>query len=394
MTDIYTKMEKKLDEKGSLSGKKVVIQPNMSMKNLPTEAGSKALEGFTALETATVINRFQKAGGTIAGSSRIAEFAFGLNEDTTASILTEKTVDCAFMTDTLGEASHTAQTAAMYGFKPTYGIVSRFGLIGLIPSMETFGIIAESTEIIVAIMKEICGLDNKDVSMSDNQIPDFSKIDLVNHGISTAGIPAGYSEMLDEKERKIFLESVENIKSAGIAVKEIPFPAYRMFQTVHFIIGCVEASSACGKYDSVRYGHRAKNGDNWNEMYINSRKESFRTLLKTYLFQGAYFQFENYESFEKAAKVRTYLAKETAQLFEKVDVIISPVKRAKYNTGTTKTIDAIYNAFALTLPANVLGCPTLSLPITGKSSEQNPGLQIMGKPYSDVALLSWAATIL
>ena len=378
-------------KKGSLNKKKAVIQSNISVRDWPTEAGSTALEGFIAIETATTVERFNQAGGIITGSSHISEFAFGIAQDTTPDILINRHADCALVTDTLGESRHIACETGMCALKPTYGIVSRFGLIGIIPSMETIGIVAKTPREIADILKEISGPDDKDVSMSGEKIHGFSNFNPESHGISTIGIPIECANIQSPREKQDFDAAVETLKNSGIKVREIQFPSYPVFETVHSIIGSVETSSACGKYDSVRYGHRAKTGDNWNDMYINSRKESFGTVMKTYLFQGTYFQFENYKAFEHAAKVRAYLYKQAADLFKEVDIIVSPVETKQHAPVKAATISEIYKSSVFTLPANILGYPSVTLPAS--NNNQDCGLHLLGKPNSDVSLLSFAATL-
>jgi aspartyl-tRNA(Asn)/glutamyl-tRNA(Gln) amidotransferase subunit A len=150
----------------------------------------------------------------------------------------------------------------------------------------------------------------------------------------------------------------------------------------------VEASSSAGKYDGVRYGHRCPSGKNWNEMYLNSRGESFGPLVKPFLFQGAYFQFENYPAFENACRIRGRLVRAAVDLLGQVDLLVSPTRRPAHDPAKSATIDATYEAFLLTLPANVTGQPALQLPALAVGDGADVGVQLTGLRLDDARLLS------
>jgi aspartyl-tRNA(Asn)/glutamyl-tRNA(Gln) amidotransferase subunit A len=149
----------------------------------------------------------------------------------------------------------------------------------------------------------------------------------------------------------------------------------------------VEASSSCGKYDGVRYGHRTASAKNWNDMYLKSRSECFGLIIKTYLFQGAYFQFENYAAFENASRIRACLVKETNGLFTGADALAFPTRRKELHGAAAESVDEIYDECALTLPANVLGLPSVQIPGFVVDGKIDFGLQIIGPRMTDATLL-------
>jgi len=370
-------------EGGVLTGKKVVIQPNMSARGWLTNAGSLALEGYVALEDATVINRLRDAGAVLIGSTRMSELGFGLAHDTATQVLHLGEADIALITDTMGEVRIAAATSGLFGFKPSYGIVSRFGLIGLVPSMECYGILAKSPEDIMATIEAIAGKDENDFSM-----PDFSMPDESQKTTGTAGVIKECLSTMDDTELKAFKTGLTKLEKAGLTIQEVSFENFSLFQTVHNVIGSVEASSSAGKYDGVRYGHRAASAKNWNDMYLNSRGESFGMLIKTYLFQGAYFQFENYPAFENACRIRRRLVQDNEDLFKKVSVLALPTRRLQHDAAKATTISETYDAFLLTLPANITGHPSLQVPSLCMDSGTDLGLQLIGPRLSDARLLT------
>lgn len=378
---------------GALAGKSVVIQPNMSVRGWPTEAGSAALEKFVALEDATVAERLRAAGATIVGSTRMAELGFGLVGDTTPRVLAEGHCDVALVTDTMGEARHVAAMAGAVGFKPSYGIVSRFGLIGLVPSMECYGVVASSAADAAAVMAALAGFDERDPSMRDAELPAFAGASVEQDEAIVAGVVRECTDALDSVEADAFRSVLPRLAQAGLKIQEVSLPGFDLFAAVHNVVGSTEASSSAGKYDSVRYGHRAAGAENWNEMYLESRAECFGGLVKRYLFQGAYFQFENYAAFENACKVRRRLVEETHAAFEKVDVLLCPTRRPGRDAGAANTIEATYDAFALTLPANVVGNPSLSVPNFVAGAGLDLGLQIVAPPLADARLLALGARL-
>lgn len=389
-TDIYTYRNISThisDVTGPVAGKKVVIQPNMSCQGWLTDAGSRALEGFTALENATVIARLLEAGVELIGSGRMSELGFGLAGDTTAGAITAGEAEIALMTDTMGESRVAASTAGLFGFKPSYGIVSRFGLIGLVPSMECSGIVAKDPGNISAVMGIISGRDENDYSMSGDE---------AGFGMMTeqAGMPrkAGVLKecltCLDAEEQKTFRAGLARLEGAGVQVVEASLEDYGLFRTVHNVVGAVEASSSAGKYDGVRYGHRSGTAKNWNDMYLNSRGEAFGELVKAYLFQGAYFQFENYPAFEAACRIRRRLTEGIAALFGQVDILAFPTRRVDCDAAKAATVNETYDAFLMTLPANVTGLPSLQIPSPAVDPGTDAGMQIVGPRLSDAGLLA------
>jgi aspartyl-tRNA(Asn)/glutamyl-tRNA(Gln) amidotransferase subunit A len=381
-------------QKSPLTGKSFAVQPNVSVRCWRAEAGAPALKGFVAVEDATVIDRLQKAGATLVGATRMSEMGFGRDGDTTTLPLSQGRVDMALMTDMMGEARIAAARIGAYGFKPTHGIVSRFGWIGLAPSMECCGLLARTPKEMAGAMGVMAGGDDKDFSMHRGEMPDFEQGEVDAHPVRNIGVVKELVAALSETEARALRSSLDRLGALGLDVREVGLSDHGLFPIVHRVIGSVEASSSCGKFDGVRYGHRTTAAvRTWNEMYLQSRGESFGMPLKAYLFQGAYFQFENYAAFENAARIRARLIRNMDGLFTQVDALVSPTRREAMHNTPDMTVGAVYDECALTLPANVAGLPAVQIPGLVTDGDVDLGLQIIGSRLSDARLLSLAVRL-
>lgn len=355
------------------------------------------MEGFVALEDATVVRRLRAAGATLVGSTHAAEMGFGLAGDSAAQALENGSVDVVLMTDTLGEGRVAAASAGVFGLKPSYGRVSRFGLVGLVPSMDCCSILGRNLDDVAAAMEAVEGHDDRDPSMGDypSEAPGAGKGSSPGRERSSlsAGVLVQSLESLDAGGRKAFEEALGRVEKAGIALREVQCEDFNLFRIVHNVIGSVEASSSCGKFDGVRYGHCAAGAKNWNEMYLRSRGESFGRVLKAYLFQGAYFQFENYPAIERACSLRAKLARMSREWLDGVDMMILPTRCAAADDRPAETVEQVYDAFPLTLPANVTGQPALTLPGFLPTPAGDLGLQLVGPVGGDRLLLEAAGRL-
>jgi aspartyl-tRNA(Asn)/glutamyl-tRNA(Gln) amidotransferase subunit A len=374
--------------KGGQEDLRVAIQPNMSCQGRPTTAGSMALENYIALEDATTIRLLRQAGARIVGTTHMSELGFGLAGDTGSRAITENLADVALITDNMGEARVAAARAGLPGFKPSYGIVSRLGLIGLIPSIECWGILAREILDIKSVMTAICVRDDQDFSMTCDRLPDFDEKQSLKKQSGVIGVEEGYEKSLTESEKAAWQTALSALEKTGFQIENIRLMDASLISSVHNVIGAVEASSSTGKYDGVRYGHRTSNAENWNEMYLKSRGESFGTLIKAYLFQGAYFQFENYVAFENACRIRGRLLDETKHAFSRVGWMASLTIRENRDPYKVFNISDIYEAFSFTVPASVTGLPSLQIPGIALYGNTDFGLQITGPPLSDPGLLT------
>ena len=367
--------------KGALQKLKVTVQPNIFVKGWPTEAGSAALAGFKALEDAAVVERLSGAGAVLIGSTAMSEFGFGLKGSQAGCALGKKSADVELMLDMAGEARLAAAREGVCGFKPSYGLISRIGLVGLIPSMETCGILARDIKSIREILKTIAGPDERDFSLSDEKMPDFSAQD-IDPAKTTLGIIPDVVNGLPSDQRASFAKICDALKKDGFQIKELSFPDFSQFLLVHQIVGSVEASSCAGRYDSVRYGQRVPGAKNWKEIYLQSRGAAFGTLLKSYLFQGAFFQFEKYDAYDDACRLRARLVKEMQTAAGQADALILPTVNPAADLQKDSLAD-LYAQFAYTAFANVTGRPALHLP-----TANGMGLQLSAKRLDDGRLLS------
>ncbi|MDY6918193.1 MAG: amidase family protein [Chloroflexota bacterium] len=375
---------------GDLHGLRIAIQPNISVAGWPTEAGSKALVDFTALEDATVVQRLRRAGASVCGSTRMSEFGFGLQDSKAGEALRQQTADAELVMDLMGESRLAASRAAVCGFKPSYGLVSRFGLIGLIPSMECCGMLSARLRSIRDILKAVAGQDELDFSLPDEETPDFSRRD-IDPREATIGVIAEAQDTLPTEQQEMFRASLDELKEAGFSLRDVSLPDFSLFSVVHRIIGSVEASSCAGRYDSVRYGHREPGARNWNDMYLLSRGAAFGPLLKSYLFQGAFFQFERYDAYEDACRIRARLLADMQRLASQADFLVLPAGNCAAS-GALPTLAGTYTQFASTVFANVTGQPALYLPPA--SDAAHPGFQLAGPRLSDALLLAMGEHIL
>jgi len=380
----YNNKETTAPGSGELHGLKIAIQPNISVAGWPTDAGSNALSNYTALEDATIIQRLRQAGASICGSTCMSEFGFGLHNSKAGELLRHHAADVELVLDLMGESRLAASRIDVYGFKPSYGIVSRFGLIGFIPSMECCGILSGNLENIRNILKAVAGQDGKDYSLPDEKTPDYSPQQIVPRELSIGFITEAINDLPAEQQKK-FRSSLDDLKKAGFTMREMSMPEYSLFSLVHKIVGSVEASSYAGRYDSVRYGKRAPGTKNWNEMYLQSRNIAFGLLLKSYLIQGAFFQFERYTSFEDACRIRARLLTDMQRLASQADFLIFPaINNAP--SDTSLSLDDTYAEFATTVFANVTGQPALYLPPVPGTAYA--GFQLSGPRLSDARLLA------
>lgn len=369
---------------GSLQGLKIAIQPNISASGWPTDAGSNALINFKALEDATLVNRLRHAGALISGLTRMSEFGFGLAGSRAGEAVRQGAADAELVLDLIGESRLAAQRVAAFGFKPSYGLISRYGLIGLIPSMECCGVLSGSLKNIREMVKIIAGPDELDFSLPDEAPLDFSQKKM-NPKKTTVGVISETHSGLQDSQAAIFNASVYELKEAGFRIKEMSFPDFALFSLVHKIVGSVEASSCAGRYDSVRYGHRVPGAKNWNEMYLASREEAFGLLVKSYLLQGAFFQFQRYDAYENACRIRARLVSDMQRLMSQVDFLVLPAAN-EIPTDKAASLADTYAQFSSTVFANVTGQPALYLP--PESGRERFGFQLSGPRLSDARLFA------
>lgn len=369
---------------GELQGVNIALQPNLSVAGWPSDAGSMALADFKALEDAAIVERLRKAGACLCGSTRMSEFGFSLADSQAGEALKAKVADVELVLDLMGESRVAAARAGVACLKPSYGLLSRLGLVGLIPSMECCGLLGADLGRISATLRAVAGTDGRDFSM-----PDEEPLDLAPQTIeprrTTLGIISEAVQSLPSEQGAAFQAAVAKLKSAGYELRQLSMPDFPLFSLVHRIVGAVEASSCAGRYDSVRYGRRIPGGKNWNEMYLLARGAAFGPRLKSLLLSGAFFQFENYAAFENACRIRTRLLSEMQQLTAQVDAVVVPVVGSAA-VSADPSLAEIYAGFASTLFANVTGQPALVLPVL--SGKSHVGLQLTGARRSDGRLLA------
>ncbi len=369
---------------GELQGVNFALQTNLSVTGWPTDAGSMALADFKALEDATIVGRLRQAGACLCGSTRTSEFGFGLVGSQAGVALHNRAADVELVLDLMGESRVAAARAGVFGLKPSYGLLSRLGLVGLIPSMECCGLLATDLERIRATLRAIAGKDDRDFSLPDEEPPDLAP-QTIEPARTTLGIVSETQQLLLPEQRTAFQTAVAKLKATGYELRELSLPDFALFSLVHRIVGAVEASSCAGRYDSVRYGRRIPGGKNWNEMYLLARGASFGPQLKSYLVSGAYFQFENFPAFENACRIRTRLLAQMQQLTAQVDALVVPVVGGAAASADPSLAET-YASFASTLFANVTGQPALVLPTLSGAS--HVGIQLTGTRRSDGRLLA------
>ncbi len=369
---------------GPLQGLRIALQANLSVAGWPTDAGSRALTGFTAVEDATIVRRLRRAGASLCGSTRMSELGFGVQGSRAGDAIGGQAADAELVLDLMGESRLAAAHAAVCGFKPSYGLVSRFGLIGLIPSMECCGLLSASLTNIREILKSIAGQDDLDFSLPAEPPLDFSPPEM-DPKKTAVGVIAEAQIGLSAEQKTAFCSAVEELKEAGFSIRDMSLPDFPLFLLVHRIVGSVEASSSAGRYDSVRYGPRAAGAKNWNDMYLLSRGAAFGPLLKSYLFQGAYFQFDRYEAHENACRIRARLLADVQRRFSAADFLVLPAAHGAAS-GEPASLADTYAQFASTAFANVTGQPVLYVPPA--SGGASSGFQLAGPRLSDARLLA------
>jgi len=369
---------------GPLPGLKAAIPPCLSVAGWPAAAGARALANFTALEDATIVARLRRAGTVFCGLTRMSEFGFGLDGGTTGAAVRDGAADVELALDLMGESRLAAARTSLWGFKPSWGIVSRYGLIGLIPSMECCGLLSGSIRPIREIMTVVAGPDDRDFSLPDEETPAFAPQEIDPAAI-TVGVVAEARNCLPPEPAAAFTGALAELQDAGFSLREISLPDFSLFPLVHQIVGAVEASSSAGRYDAVRYGQRAGGAKNWNEMYLMSRGAAFGTLMKSYLFQGAFFQFESYAAYEDACRLRARLLAAMAAATAQADFLAFPAVNPEAPEKAA-SLEETYRHFFFTAFANVTGQPALHLPPA--RGADRPGLQLAGPRRSDARLLA------
>lgn len=396
-----------------LNGIPIAVKDNIVTQNLRTTAASKMLENFVPTYDATTVERLKAAGAVIVGKLNLDEFAMGGSNEKSAFKVTHnpwnlnkvpggssgasaatvaaRQVPASLGTDTGGSIRQPASYNGVVGIKPTYGSVSRFGLIAFGSSLDSIGPMTLTVEDNALVLEAIAGYDEKDsTSLQDIDTNYSAKI-----GQSLAGMKIAFpkefkSEEINEEVREAMEAAADFYRSEGAIVEEVSLPYSKYGIDVYYIIASAEASSNLQRFDGVRYGYRSEAAKSLEDVYVLSRSEAFgdevkrRIMLGTYsLSSGAYDAF-----FDKAARVRTLIRQDFDKVFAEYDVIMGPVTTSTAFDigGRVNNPLEMYVADLLTIPVNLIGAPAISIP-AGFDSEKLPiGLQLIGKPLDEATL--------
>ncbi len=405
---------------GKLAGAVIAIKDVLALKNKPLTCSSKILKNFNSIYTATAVKKLIDEDAIIIGKTNCDEFAMGSSNENSAFgkvlnpidndrvpggssggsavAVAAELCDVSLGTDTGGSVRQPASFCGIYGLKPTYGRISRYGLTAYASSFDTIGVFTKDVDSLATVLGIISGKDANDATSADNEVPDFlSALSTENHNLKI-GIPKEYfGKGLSEEIKDNIEELIKKLKSYGFEFMDVELPTTEYNIAAYYILATAEASSNLARYDGARYGLRTKEVSNLNEMYVNSRSEGFGTEVKRRIMLGTYVLSAGYYDayYLKAQKVRRLIKNDFNNVFSKVDLIISPTAPSTAFKIGEKTNDPLqmYLSDIYTTSANLAGIPGLNIPY-GKDSNGLPiGIQFMANQFEEVKLLKIAKFI-
>ncbi|WP_409304041.1 Asp-tRNA(Asn)/Glu-tRNA(Gln) amidotransferase subunit GatA [Peribacillus sp. SCS-155] len=402
-------MDAKNEKNGILSGMPIGIKDNIVTKNLRTTAGSKILEDFDPIYDATVIEKLGQAGTINIGKLNMDEFAMGSSNENSAYQATRNPWNTEFVpggssgasaasvaagqvlfslgSDTGGSIRQPAAYCGVVGLKPTYGRVSRFGLIAFASSLDQIGPITRTVEDNAYLLEAISGVDPMDSTSANVNVPRF--VESLTGDIKglRIAVPKEYlGEGVAKEVRDSVLEALKVLEKLGAAWEEVSLPHSKYALAAYYLLSSSEASANLSRFDGVRYGYRTDNASNLLEMYKQTRAEGFGDEVKRRIMLGTFSLSSGYYDayYKKAQKVRTLIKKDFEDVFEKYDVIIGPTTPTPAFKLGEKTSDPLtmYANDILTIPVNLAGVPGISIPC-GFAGGLPLGLQIIGKHFDE-----------
>ncbi len=375
----------------------IAVDDTILVKNVNTTAGSHILEGFKPLFSAEVVTRLENKGYTVAGKTNVGEFGLdlvgefsyyapqeGVLSGSAASLVSSGDVKGALGVDMNGATRRASALAGIDFLKPTYGTVSRYGIISCAASGEQVGVYAKDTDGIAEIMSVIAGHDDKDGTSLKAESYDYSVSDVA--GKKVAIIKDLFNKADDETKAKVN-SFAESLKTNGVEVTEIDCDLFDVANTAWQILMCAETCNNVSRYDGVKYGYRAKEYKNIDELYVNSRTEGFNFLTKAVILYGSDVLSKNRykDCYDKSLRVRRVVADAMNELFGKFDALLTPVcSKASYENYDIKdAFGKVFEECVFTAVPNLIGTPALV----------SNGVQLMGKAFSESTLLSLANSV-
>jgi aspartyl-tRNA(Asn)/glutamyl-tRNA(Gln) amidotransferase subunit A len=400
-----------------LTGIPIAHKDIFCTRGIRTTCGSRMLGNYASPYDAHVIERFNAAGAVLLGKTNMDEFAMGSSNETShfgpvrnpwdlervpggssggsAAAVAARMAPAATGTDTGGSIRQPAALSGVSGLKPTYGVVSRYGMIAFASSLDQGGPLAKSAEDLALLMNAMAGFDARDSTSLERPAEDYARS--LNDSLDglRIGLPKEYfADGVDPEVLACVREATRWFESQGARVVEITLPNTALAVPVYYVIAPAEASSNLSRFDGVRYGHRAKDYSDLNDMYRRTRAEGFGTEVKRRILIGTYVLSHGYYDayYLQAQKVRRLIAKDFTAAFERCDLIMGPTAPSTAFALGAKTDDPVqmYLNDIFTIPAPLAGLPGLSIPCGFDGKGLPVGLQIMGNYFAEARMLGAA----
>ena len=414
-------IEAKIDKgelKSKLAGIPIGIKDNMCTKGVLTTCGSKMLENFVAPYDATIVENLNAEGMISLGKLNMDEFAMGSSTENSAIKTTKNPwnlntvpggssggsaaavaanmVPWALGSDTGGSIRQPSSFCGVVGLKPTYGLVSRYGLVAYASSLDQIGPITKDVRDCATLLNILAGRDERDTTSIERPKVDYTAA-LKNDvkGLRIAVPKEFFGEGINEEVKAKLEEAIAKYKELGAIVDEVSLDVAEHALATYYIIACAEASSNLGRFDGIRYGHRSEKGDRLRDIYFNSRSEGFGPEVKRRIILGTYVLSSGYYDayYKKAQKVRTLISNQFNEVFKNHDVILtptSPTTAFEFNSKSSPL--EMYLADICTVSVNVAGLPGISIPCGVDSKGMPVGMQLIGNKFQEETILNAAYT--
>jgi len=399
---------------GLLGGIPLAVKDLLCTKGRTTTCGSKILENFKPPYDATVVEKLNDQGAVIVGKAAMDEFAMGSTSENCAFNIPSNPWNTDYIaggssggsatsvasgqvlgslgSDTGGSIRQPASLCGIVGMKPTYGRVSRYGLVAFASSLDQIGPLTRNVADCAVMMQSICGHDRRDSTSVDHPVEDYSSFLVEGLKGTKVGVPREYfGEGLDPEVRDVVMKGVELLRAGGAEIADVSIPHIEYCVAVYYLIASAEASSNLARYDGVAYGYRDDSRNNLLEMYKDTRSAGFGPEVKRRILIGTYALSSGYYDayYKKASQVRTLILNDFRAAWESCDLLISPVAPTPAWKKGEKVDDplAMYLSDIFTLSTNLAGLPGLSVPGGFSSSGLPIGIQLQGPHFHEAALL-------